>query len=277
MKISCCIFDLDGTLLTSEKHISDTDKKTLKSLSSTGVKIVIATGRSVHQIKAYIKELDISDPIITFNGALISTPSTGEVIMKKTFPEGAVRSLEKVLKDDNLNYFFYTSNRIYYALDCDYSMYQRYYNSTLPDEQKIPLYHISEMSAAEYNDILVVALNNDPVILPELKKKIPEAESLSFLDSGSNIIDILSCGTSKGEAIKALASHLDIPLSETVAFGDSQNDETMFEAAGFSVAMGNAYDSLKEKADFITKTNDEYGITHALEILFKKKKTFQYK
>ncbi|MBQ6846483.1 MAG: HAD family phosphatase [Oscillospiraceae bacterium] len=267
MKISCCIFDLDGTLLTSKKHISDTDRKTLKALSETGVKIIIATGRSVHQVKEYIEELGISAPIITFNGALISNPTTGEIIMKKTFPEKAVRSLEKILKDDGLNYFFYTSNRIYYARDCDYSEYQKYYNTTLPDHQKIPLYHISEISEAEYNDVLVIALNNDPGVLPELKTKVKGAENFSFLDSGSNVIDILPRGTAKGEAIKKLASHFAISLSETVAFGDSQNDETMFEAAGFSVAMGNAYSSLKEKADFITKTNDECGITHALKIL----------
>ncbi|MBE6911946.1 MAG: HAD family phosphatase [Ruminococcaceae bacterium] len=70
MKISCCIFDLDGTLLTSEKHISDTDRTTLKALSETGVKIIIATGRSVHQVKEYIEELGISAPL---------SPSTGHL------------------------------------------------------------------------------------------------------------------------------------------------------------------------------------------------------
>lgn len=270
MKISCCIFDLDGTLLTSEQHISDVDLKTLKNLSQTGIKIVIATGRSIHQIKEYVKELDIADPIITFNGALISNPSTGEVISKKTYSEEEVRAIEEVMKEEKLNYFFYTSKRIYYANDCDYSNYQKYYNTTVPEELRMPLFHISEMTDDEYSDVLVIALNNESSIIPFLKKKLSEKAKLNILDSGKNIIDIISAEVNKGVAIKKLVSHFDIPLSETVAFGDSQNDETMFDAVGFSVAMGNAYASLKEKADFITNTNDEYGITHALNTLLRR-------
>ena len=71
MKISCAVFDLDGTLLTSKNKISNTDLNTLRSLSSEGVKIVIATGRSVLQIKEYVATLGIADPVITCNGGVI--------------------------------------------------------------------------------------------------------------------------------------------------------------------------------------------------------------
>ncbi len=270
MKISCCIFDLDGTLLTSDQHISDVDLRTLRDLSRKGIKIVIATGRSVHQIKEYIRELDIADPIITYNGSLISNPSTGEIIMKKTFSAEDVHTVETAMKEENFNYFFYTSNHIYYARDCDYSKYQQYYNTTVPEELRMPVFHISEMPEEEYSDVLVIAANNDASVIPKFRKKLSGKVDLNILDSGNKIIDILSADVSKGKAIRKLVSHFNIPLSETVAFGDSQNDETMFETVGFSVAMGNAYDSLKKKADFITKTNDEYGITHALNVLLNK-------
>ena len=128
------------------------------------------------------------------------------------------------------------------------------------------------MTEAEYSDVLVIAANNNTSVIPKLRERLSPKVALNILDSGKNIIDILPADISKGNAIKALISHFDIPLCETVAFGDSQNDETMFETVGFSVAMGNAYDSLKKKADFITKTNDEYGITHALNILLDKNK-----
>ena len=267
MKISCCIFDLDGTLLTSELRISDIDKKTLQNLNKRGIKIVIATGRSIHQIKEYTRELEISDPVITFNGALIANPATGEVITKKVFPIEEVHAIEALMKEEGLNYFFYTTNRVYYVNDCDYYRFQEHYNSILPEELRIPIFHISEMTEEEYSDVLVIALNNDTAIIPSLKAKLDKIAKVSLLDSGRNIMDLIPAGTSKGEAIKELLSHFDIPISETVAFGDSQNDETMFDAVGFSVAMGNAYETLKKKADFVSKTNDDYGITYALNTL----------
>ncbi len=267
MKISCCIFDLDGTLLTSEHRISDIDKKTLQDLKKKGIKIVIATGRSIHQAKEYIRELEISDPVITFNGALIANPATGEVITKKVFPIEEVHAIEALMKEEGLNYFFYTTSRVYYVNDCDYYRFQEHYNSILPEELRIPIFHISEMTEEEYSDVLVIALNNDTAIIPSLKAKLDKIAKVSLLDSGRNIMDLIPAGTSKGEAIKELLSHFHIPISETVAFGDSQNDETMFDAVGFSVAMGNAYETLQKKADFVSKTNDDYGITYALNTL----------
>ena len=74
--------------------------------------------------------------------------------------------------------------------------------------------------------------------------------------------------TTKGNGIKVLAEKLGIPVSEIAAFGDSLNDETMLCTAGFSVAMGNAEDAIKEICDFVTLSNDEGGITYALKHIF---------
>ncbi len=264
MKISCCVFDLDGTLLTSKCHISDVDKATLREISKNGIKVVIATGRSIHQIKEYIRELGINDYIITYNGAYIANPATGEVIRKKVFKRSEIDAIEELFIREDLNYFFYTSKKVYYKKHCPYSEFQFAYNKTLPDDLKIPIYPISEMSDEERDDILVIALSNDTAIIPSLREKTKHIGNFTFLDSGDFIIDVISGNTSKGDAIKTLAEHFNIPLSEIVAFGDSQNDETMFKAVGYSVAMGNAYDSLKSIADFVTKSNDEYGITYAI-------------
>ena len=74
--------------------------------------------------------------------------------------------------------------------------------------------------------------------------------------------------TTKGNGIKVLAEKLGIPISEVAAFGDSMNDETMLRAAGFSVAMGNAEKEIKDICDFVTLSNDEGGITHAIKHIF---------
>ena len=94
--------------------------------------------------------------------------------------------------------------------------------------------------------------------------RVGEAKVVS---SGKGLVDIMPANTTKGGALLKLAEHFKIPVSEVVAFGDSPNDESMLKAAGFSVAMGNAKNSIREIADFVTKSNDEFGITYALEYI----------
>ena len=72
-------------------------------------------------------------------------------------------------------------------------------------------------------------------------------------------------GIGKGESLLEIAKYYDIPIEDTIAFGDEENDLTMIEAAGIGVAMGNAIDLVKEAADYITLSNDEDGIADYLE------------
>ena len=266
MKISCAFFDLDGTLLNSKNKISETDLATLRDLSREGVKIVIATGRSVLQIKEYIKTLGIADPVITCNGGVILNPSTGEVIQEKfLLPTDAVTMLSE-LQEEGADYLFYTPDYIYHAPHSKRINFYKNYNETIPDELRVPMKDASEYpKEAGYKNIHKLLISDEIDKIPEFYARWGGNNSLTFVCSGKNLIDVMCNDTSKGRALKTLAEYFNIPLSETVAFGDSPNDEEMLKTAGFSVAMGNATDDIKNIADFVTRTNDDLGITHAFE------------
>ena len=98
-------------------------------------------------------------------------------------------------------------------------------------------------------------------VLESLPKEFPD---LVVTTSIVNNIEINSRESTKGVALKKLAEKLNIPISQTMAFGDDTNDITMLEAAGIGVAMGNAYEEVKRKADYITDDCDSGGVASAI-------------
>ena len=270
MKVSCFIFDLDGTLLTSENKISETDKKTLKDLSEKGIKIVVATGRSPLQIKEYIHSLGISDPVITCNGGQIINVISGEIIYRKFLRPSDVKAMLNALSKDGTDYLFYTPDCVYHSYSSERVKFFLAYNATAPKEFSVPIKPASEYPQSEgYENLLKILIHDKTARISEFEKTFNKNGTLTIVSSGKDLIDVMPENTTKGNAVKELAKYLNIPISEVAAFGDSPNDETMLAAAGISVAMGNADDSIKKICDFTTKSNDEFGITYAIQNILK--------
>ena len=102
----------------------------------------------------------------------------------------------------------------------------------------------------------------DTFVIPRRYRKVENKYALPY------IMDIMPKNVSKGEAIKELCKYLNIDVSETVVFGDGLNDIEMFKTGGYTVAMGNAADEIKELADVVTKTNNEAGVAYELNKIF---------
>ncbi len=271
MKISCCVFDLDGTLLTSENVISEVDKATLRNLSREGVKIIIATGRSDLQIREYAHSLGVADPVITCNGGQIITITTGEVLHRKFLRAEDAKRIIDTANKEGIDYLFYTPEYVYHAYSSERVKFFMAYNETAEDRFKVPIREASQYPDTDaFSNIVKILIHDDTARIPEFERRFNADNTLTIVSSGKNLIDIMPDNTTKGNGIKILAEKLGIPISEIAAFGDSLNDETMLRAAGFSVAMGNAEKEIKEICDFVTKTNDEHGITHAINYIFDK-------
>ncbi len=264
MKVSCAVFDLDGTLLTPENKISQTDLETIHALSRNGVKIIIATGRSHLQIKEYINALGIADPVITCNGSVIINSVTSEVIHQKFLQADDAQALISALEAEGLDYLFYTPDFVYHAYSSERVKFFLSYNERAPKEFHVPIKLVSDYpSEAAFANISKILVHDNIEKIYDLEKRFNKNGTLTLVSSGQDLIDVMPKDTSKGNAIKILSRYLNIPISEIVAFGDSPNDEEMLRSAGFSVAMGNADESIKKICDFVTKRNDENGITYA--------------
>jgi Cof subfamily protein (haloacid dehalogenase superfamily) len=107
-------------------------------------------------------------------------------------------------------------------------------------------------------------MNDNEDKLKEIRDELKEIDDIELASSSRHNIEITRKGVSKGRAVEVLGSYYNIKREEIVAIGDSENDLTMIEYAGLGIAMGNAIDVVKVKADYITDTNNNDGVVKAI-------------
>ncbi len=269
MEIKCCVCDLDGTLLNSRDKINPQDRQALKALSDKGCKIVIATGRVNLQIFEYVDVLNIAGPVITCNGGYIIDTATGEELRGKNFPPELLRELVAHCQKRNYDFLLYTRDYVYYPTGGKRINKFINYNKTAAPEHRVPIRCFDdEWTEDLYSSTLKLMMPGPEEQKDEFVRLFGDKGEFTAVVSGQGLFDIMpGTGTSKGEGVEFLAKKLGIPLAQVAVFGDSPNDESMFRIAGIPVAMGNACPEIKELASFVTLTNDEGGISHALKEL----------
>ncbi|UTR15395.1 Cof-type HAD-IIB family hydrolase [Salipaludibacillus sp. LMS25] len=259
--------DLDGTLLTDNKTISQRNRSVLFKAIEAGHKVVIATGRPYRASKTYYQQLALDSPMVNFNGAFIhhpTAPETFETIhtpLEKEVAKAIIETCET----------FRVKNMIVEVIN-DY--YLRYLNKGFADAFTV------SQSPSSYGN-LQRFLTKDPTSLlihPEdhhhtqLRHLLSDAHA-EVIDQRSwgapwNVIEIVKSGLNKAVGLQKIAEHYQIPQEHIIAFGDEDNDLEMLQYAGYGVAMENAIEELKGVANYQTDTNEEDGIAVFLEDFF---------
>jgi len=267
-KIKLVAIDLDGTLLTSDKKVTENTIKTLKKVVEQGVIVVIATGRPLLGLDTVIKDVPKSPYILTTNGARIVNVETEEVILEKLIPHEVVLRLFDVLnKHDCVKEIFYQGqgyissedlNRIHlYHKKPEMCDYVRRTRKPIPDL----LEFMKEMKGSADK---AQAIFNNLNVREQVWQELDELDELNLADSLHYNIEINAKGVEKGSSLEFLAKSLGFLQEEVMAIGDGANDVRMLEVAGVGVAMGNAKDEIKKVADFVTASNDEDGVAKAI-------------
>lgn len=250
--------DCDGTLLNTDKTISDGAKEAIDQVKATGVEIALITGRNLGGVTFIVSELGLDGLIVGCGGAVIFDIKTSRTIERHSLPKDETAELIRICR---------RQDTLLVLENLEYSAYEK-----AVDEKE------SQDRAAKFNnrkmDDLMQMLDEDPIkaVLvgePEaIQAALAEIESLqlpfNLAMSGPNSVDILAKGINKGSGLRALANVRNIPLERIAVIGDWLNDLDMFKASHFSIAMGNAPEELKAEADLIAPTNDEGGVAWAL-------------
>lgn len=273
MKYKMIAMDMDGTLLTTDKRVSEKSREVLKKASDAGIKLVVCTGRIFTSAWFYADLIGTEAPIIASNGAYIREKDRDEVIYTKTLPKEDIYKAARIVKDYGFYPFLFSSNTIF-AEKVIYTaqMYDKQ-NESLPENRKVKIVLTDniEKTIEENHEIIlkivVVSEMNEVERLRELRNKISEELDASIAASAENNFEVMSRGISKGNAVKILGDCYGISRDEIICIGDNENDISMIQYAGCGVAMGNAADSLKSVADYITDTNDNDGVAKAIEKL----------
>lgn len=262
--------DMDGTVLNSEKKITPKTIEAINYLLKKGIQVVVATGRCLVELDAYREAFKNMNYGILTSGGMIYDFFEDKPLAIHAVPfedclklialgeeEGAMVHLltikYSIAKPQDI------ANMANFGMEIYQSMFEkicvkcedleRYAHEHKAEVMKVNLYH----RTAESRDRTVERLKDRKLELVFAETKNLEASPL---------------GITKASGLIELCKILNIDISETVAIGDAPNDTEILQTAGYSVAMGNASDEIKEIADFVTVDNDHDGVAVAIEKIF---------
>ena len=271
--------DLDGTLLDSQKRLSDANCAALGKAAAKGVLIVPTTGRFFGMMPPSVRDLPFVRYAITINGAQVYDRETDTALVRDEIPLDMALGIMETLDRHDVIYDCYRQNWGWmtaalqekaadYATNEHYLKMVREFRKPVPelkahlratagdgDVQKIMLFAPNSQVSGPASEVL------DP-IRREMAAKFPE---IKVTASTWNNIELNIKTAHKGNALRRFAEHLGLTLDNCMAFGDGMNDFTMVEAAGLGIAMSNAEPEVKRVAKWIAPSNDEDGVAAGLE------------
>jgi len=250
--IKLIALDLDGTLLTTDKRLTDRTKATLKAARDRGIKVVLTTGRPLKAMDFFLKELGTDghedEYTITFNGGLVQK-NTGEILDKTVFSYDDVARLYEETEKLSLPLDAISEGTVYQIQSDQESLYAKFN----PALTFVPVDFEDLSSQMTYNKCVTA-------FAPEL------FDQYEIFKSREMLLEWSPKNVHKATGLSKLISHLGIDQSQVMACGDEANDLSMIEWAGLGVAMQNAVPEVKAVANVVTPmTNDEEAVAWAIE------------
>lgn len=271
MKYKMIAMDMDGTLLTTDKQVSERSKEILQKAADAGIKLVICTGRIFTSAWEFAELIGTVAPIIASNGAYIREKDRDEVIYMKNLQKDEIFKAVQIVKKHGFYPHLFSSDTIFTEKLFFTSHVYDKQNQSLPKDRQVKIVVTEDLEKViEENyeiilKIVIVSEMDEIEGLSKLRSEISKELDVSIVSSAENNCEIMSKGISKGNGVKILGDIYGISPEETMCIGDNENDISMIEYAGLGVAMANASDALKEVANYITDTNDNDGVAKAIE------------
>lgn len=276
--IKLLALDLDGTLLDSTSEIPAGHIRAVRRAQQAGVQVALCTGRSLMDTMAFSDKLKApADWLITCNGADVRRPGEPPVctgcmeraVFERLLDAGAARGAEPCM---------YTPERVYFTgaferfVDSIRAQGYRLDYETRPDYVRVGARAAWDDVLAREGGVICKAIlyHDDPAVVDEVLESLRAAGGYELAPStmfGGKVknVEVNRAGVNKGSALLALADKLGIVRDAVMAMGDSDNDLAMLEAAGVSVAMGDAPAYVKAAARYQTASSDENGVGLAIE------------
>lgn len=268
MEIKLIAFDLDGTLLNDQKELTEENRRALLAAAEKGILLVPTTGRMPGIVPACLQELPIRYGIYS-NGAEVRDLQTGQTISKTLIPWQQAVEVFREAEQYPIIYDCYLENRGYMSqafrpLIPEYALNDHYLQMMVNTRAPVP--ELKAFLTEQKRDVqkLLFYFRKDQYDLRHellMNWKIPGIEVSSSLP---NNLELNHEKGIKGYALKALAEHLGIPRSQTMALGDGHNDMSMIEMAGLGVAMEECWPGVRERADYITGSCNDSGVAQAI-------------
>ena len=258
--IKLLLADVDGTLVTKEKHLTERAIRAVHKLREAGIKFAITSGRPPRGMQMLIEPLGIDTPLAGFNGGMWVNPDLS-LIEARTLPRDVAEQSMKLLRDGGLDVWVY-SGEAWYVHDKDAPHVSRE-SWTVKFAPTVT----GDFGEALDKAVKIVGVSDDADKVVHAEQAVQKAlgKSASAARSQPYYLDITHPEANKGFAIGFLAKRLGLQTHEIATIGDQPNDVLMFKESGLSIAMGNAGDDVKKQATKVTLSSEDEGFANAVE------------
>jgi Cof subfamily protein (haloacid dehalogenase superfamily) len=260
--ISLVVSDVDGTLLTGDKTLTDGAKRAVQRLHDAGIGFTITSSRPTLGMRFLIEPLQITLPVGPFNGSSIVDSKLNPIEAHLIPASAAQRSLQ-VFEEFGVDIWLFTNDKW---------LTRRGDGEYVPVE--IRAIRADPTIVADFGPFLpaackIVGSSSDPARLQACETAMQKAlgEQATAVRSQSYYLDVTPPGHDKGTFVQAIARRLGFSTDAVATIGDMQNDLPMFRNSGFSIAMGNASDEVKKRATHVTTSNENEGFAGAVDII----------
>lgn len=265
--IKLIAIDVDGTLLDSKHVLSSENKKWIKIATQKGAILTLASGRPLNGLFDVFKQLEIEPEnhyLMGFNGAVVAKAIDHSIFFERTIDLDIAKSILKHLEQFPVTPILSRKHELIVSNPNGYNVIGEAKMNAM--ELKI-VDNLADYIDYQPNKILVSA---DPSVIDQYRDAIqaPFTGIVDFVKSSPFYLEIIVKDTNKGSSLEYLSNKLNINQEHVMALGDNYNDLSMIEYAGLGVAMGQADTFIKNKAQFISLSNDEDGVAHALKQIF---------
>ncbi|MCP1222979.1 Cof-type HAD-IIB family hydrolase [Sebaldella sp. S0638] len=263
MKYKMLVTDVDDTLLTDGHEITKENREAIMELQRNGVKFVLASGRPTEAITGIARELELPKYggfVAGYNGGEILDMSSGNMLKRMGLKREELLEIYEKSKDIDLKYITYKDN---FVLGKEKDEF-------VDEELKITNFEYLEfedLQDIEFDELIKCMLVGRTEIVLETKNKLEPLFDgrIALTISKPIFLEFINKNASKGNAVRVIADKLGITLDEVAAIGDSYNDISMLEIAGFSGTVENGNDEAKKTASFISSSNNNSGLARFVE------------
>jgi Cof subfamily protein (haloacid dehalogenase superfamily) len=263
-RIALVVSDVDGTLLTKDKTLTDDAKSAVRRLRDAGIGFTITSSRPTIGMRFLIEPLAITLPVGSFNGSCIVDPQLNPIEQHLIPPVAAQRCLE-ILSDFGVDIWLFTSD-LWLTRNGDGEYVPNERRAIRADPEIVGDF-TPYLSAA----CKIVGASSNATLLQRCEAAMQRAMGAhaTAVRSQSYYLDITPPGLNKGTFVQAMAKRLGISTDTVATIGDMENDLAMFGASGLSIAMGNATDDVKTLATHVTTSNEDEGFAGAIDMILR--------
>ena len=265
MKYKLLVLDVDGTILNSERKITQRTVMTLRKVQSIGIKVALASGRPTYGLLPLAKAIDLGTYggfIISYNGAQVISAQDGEILFARSIDPQIVPYLEKKAAKSGMTMAYYDGDEV---VSTDIT------NPHVVDEAQM-----NGMKLRQVDQISMVVEDwpSEVMLFSDHEEELDSLENhmqrhlngvMDTIHSNPYMLEVVGYQVGKSYAMSALMQLLGIGMEEVIAIGDGTADVNMIQMAGTGIAMANAVESVRRCADYITLSNDEDGAAVAIE------------